>query len=111
MKILLILILLISAPTIRAQQATESSVIEEHSEATPSALNEATPSAEVIDSTRSGEPATNEDSQSEEVAEEENLIDNETIRSSALFVGIATLVLVAFLAGKKSSEYDQIEEE
>jgi len=105
MRLLLIVILLLTVPQIHAQETSTSSAdafIEEElnasDSASPSATSVASPSAiKDIDqiSTQSAED------------QEVVLLDEPTTKTALIYTGIMSLVLIAFIAGKKSSELDR----
>ena len=108
MRFTLIVILLLTVTQAHAQETSTSSAnafIEEElsasDSASPSAINISSPSAiKNIDqiSTQSSEN------------QETPLIDKPTTETALIYTGIMSLVLIAFIAGKKSSELDRSEE-
>ena len=108
MRFLLIVILLLTVPQTYAQETSTSSAnafmgeeLNASDSASPSASSTASPSAtENIDqiSTKSAQN------------QETPLIDKPTTETALIYTGIMSLVLIAFVAGKKSSELDRSEE-
>ena len=108
MRLLMVVILLLTVPQTHAQETSTSSAdafIEEElsasDSASPSAMSIASPSAiKDIDeiSTQSGEN------------QETVLLDEPTRKTALIYTGIMGLILIAFVAGKKSSELDKSEE-
>lgn len=108
MRFLLIVILLLTVPQTHAQETSSSSAdvfmevqLNASVSASPSAISTASTSSQIVSeqiSTKSAE------------SQETPLIDEPTTKTALIYTSIMTLVLVAFIAGKKSSELDKSEE-
>lgn len=108
MRFLLIVILLLTVPQTHAQETSTSSAdafiendLNASVSASPSAINVSSPSA-----------IKNSDQISTQSAgsNKASLIDKPTTETALIYTGIMSLVLIAFVAGKKSSELDRSEE-
>jgi hypothetical protein len=102
MKKNIIAIVLLSALTVPAyaQEATAPAKLDLLTASDSAQI--ATPSAEATSSSQPEISVTQPPQESTTP-----FIDQETIKNSAIFVGIMVLILIAFIAGKKSSDFSQ----
>ena len=108
MRFLLIVILLLTVSQTHAQETSTSSAnalmgeeLRASDSASPSASSTASPSA-----TENIDQISTKSAQNQEIP----LIDKPTTETALIYTGIMSLVLIAFVAGKKSSELDRSEE-
>ena len=108
MRFLLIVILLLTVPQTYAQETSTSSAnafvennLSASASASPSATNISSPSA-----TKNSHQISTQSAENQKTS----LIDKPTTETALIYTGIMSLVLIAFIAGKKSSELDRSEE-
>ena len=108
MRFLIIVILLLTVQNAHAQETSTSSAnallnesLSASDSASPSARDISSPSAEIVSDQISTTSSQNQ---------ETPLLDEPTTKTALIYTGIMSLVLIAFIAGKKSSELDRSED-
>jgi hypothetical protein len=107
MRFILVVFLLLTVPQVHAQEPSSSSAVV-LSELNLTASNSASPSA-----TNTASPsAVSESDQISSVSAQDQepvLLDESSTQTALIYTGIMILILVAFIAGKKSSQLDKNE--
>ena len=107
MRYIFLAILLLTASPLHAQETSTSSA-ETINTLDLVATDSASKSATNNDS--SGSAKTSSNNQEDSTSNETSLIDKQTTQTALMYSGIMGLILIAFIAGKKSSELDRNED-